>query len=252
MKKKYTVQQVASIAHITPRTLRYYDSFGLLVPSTIGENGYRYYTFEDLLHLQHILFFKELRFPLRKIKEIMQNPDFDILQVLQSHKQILEHDKERIEKIIAAMQEAIQMKGGESSMSTDDMFAGFNKKELEEYKIESEKRWGHTDSYKQSQERVKNFSKEDWEKMNTERDEILTSLCKEMHAGYDDPEVQKLIDAYFQYMQHFYDCNYEIFKGLGEMYVQDERFAKNFRIYDEHLPEFLRNAITYYCNSRQK
>ena len=56
-----TVKQLAKLAHITPRTLRYYDQIGLLKPDSIGDNGYRYYLDESLLNLKQILFYRITR-----------------------------------------------------------------------------------------------------------------------------------------------------------------------------------------------
>ena len=67
----FTVKQLSKMAGVTPRTLHHYDEIGLLKPSRIGDNGYRYYGEEALLKLQQILFYRELDFPLDDIKKIM-------------------------------------------------------------------------------------------------------------------------------------------------------------------------------------
>ena len=69
----FTVKQLSKLAGVTPRTLHHYDDIGLLKPSRIGDNGYRYYEEEALLRLQQILFYRELDMPLEDIKRIMDN-----------------------------------------------------------------------------------------------------------------------------------------------------------------------------------
>ena len=75
----FTVKQLSTLAGVTPRTLHHYDEIGLLKPSRIGENGYRYYGEEALLKLQQILFYRELDISLDEIKKIMGRRDFDVL-----------------------------------------------------------------------------------------------------------------------------------------------------------------------------
>ena len=74
----FTVKQLSKMAGITPRTLHYYDEIGLLKPSRVGDNGYRYYGEDALLRLQQILLYRELDMPLEDIKEIMGRRDFDV------------------------------------------------------------------------------------------------------------------------------------------------------------------------------
>ena len=74
----FTVKQLSKIAGITPRTLRYYDRIGLLKPSRVGTNGYRYYDGQALLKLQQILLYRELDLPLERISEILHRPGFDL------------------------------------------------------------------------------------------------------------------------------------------------------------------------------
>ena len=66
-----TVKQVSRLTGISVRALHYYDEIGLLKPSDITEAGYRLYDDTALERLQSILFFRELEFPLKDIREIM-------------------------------------------------------------------------------------------------------------------------------------------------------------------------------------
>jgi DNA-binding transcriptional MerR regulator len=82
----FTVKQLSKLAGVTPRTLHHYDDIGLLKPSRIGDNGYRYYEEDALLQLQQILFYRELDMPLDEIKKIMAESSFDVLGALQAIK----------------------------------------------------------------------------------------------------------------------------------------------------------------------
>ena len=73
----FTVNEVSKIAGISIRTLQYYDKIGLLPPSSFTDSGYRLYNEDSLERLQTVLLFRELEFPLKEIKKIVENPDFD-------------------------------------------------------------------------------------------------------------------------------------------------------------------------------
>src|SRR5512143_2686125 len=103
----FTVKQLSKIAGITPRTLHYYDAIGLLKPSRVGDNGYRYYGEEALLRLQQILLYRELDLPLDHIMEIVGRRDFDVLSALESHRQKLRQRIAQTERLIATVDDTI-------------------------------------------------------------------------------------------------------------------------------------------------
>ena len=82
----YTVKQLARSAGVTPRTLHFYDEIGLLKPTRVGDNGYRYYDEEAMLRLQQILLYRKMELPLEEIKQVMGRHDFDILSALEEHR----------------------------------------------------------------------------------------------------------------------------------------------------------------------
>ncbi len=86
----YTVKQLSKMAGISIRTLHYYDEIGLLKPSSVSANGYRHYGEAALLKLQQILFYRELDLSLDEIKDIIGNPEFDVLIALRSHRESLQ------------------------------------------------------------------------------------------------------------------------------------------------------------------
>src|SRR6202795_2581520 len=86
----YTVKQVATMSNVSVRTLHFYDETGLLKPAYHKENGYSSYQEPQLLALQQILFYRELGFELKQIKQILNRDDFENLDALQSHREILQ------------------------------------------------------------------------------------------------------------------------------------------------------------------
>jgi DNA-binding transcriptional MerR regulator len=85
----YTVKQMSGLAGISVRTLHYCDEIGLLVPVSRSAAGYRLYSENDLLRLQQIMFYRELGVQLVDIKQIITRPDFNLVDALQSHRNLL-------------------------------------------------------------------------------------------------------------------------------------------------------------------
>jgi DNA-binding transcriptional MerR regulator len=248
---KYTVQQLAKLAGISVRTLHYYDEIGLLIPSFIKENGYRFYEEKELIALQQILFFRELDFSLEKIKEILTSPYFNREQALTDQKKLLELKKERVEAMIRTITKTIQsMKGGEN-MSTNDIYSAFSDPTYLKYKDEVEERWGNTEAYKQSVQRVGKMSKADLEKVKAEAEDIATTTARLMTNGltYNSPEVQEQVGRFYNHLRHFYDPSYEMFKGLGQMYVDDPRFTKTYEDRAQGFAIYMRDAMVYYADT---
>lgn len=119
-----TVKEVSELTGISVRTLHYYDEIGLFEPTVVSEAGYRLYDDKALERLQQILFFREFDMPLKEIKNIMENPDLDKNRMLQSQKQVLVLKKERLERIIASIDDILK---GENKMD----FEIFSKADIE-------------------------------------------------------------------------------------------------------------------------
>lgn len=123
---KMKVKEVADLVGISVRTLHHYDEIGLLAPSETTEAGYRLYSDDDLEKLQQILFFRELDFPLKKIKSILENPSFDKNEALQLHRKALLEKRSRLDQMIATIDKTIQFAKGEINMTNEEKFAGFD------------------------------------------------------------------------------------------------------------------------------
>ncbi|MYL51649.1 MerR family transcriptional regulator [Halobacillus litoralis] len=252
----YKVKEMAEMTGVSVRTLHHYDHIDLLSPSFVSEKGYRLYSEKELSRLQQILFFKEMEFSLKKIKEILDDSDFDEADALQRHREILREKKKRLERLIRSVDQTLQTLEGEDHMKSEDRFRPFDKSEIEahqkKYEKEVEERWGETDAYKQSKQKTSQYTKEDWKKIQQEGDAIDRELVKLMDRDPSDPNVQRLVDNKRQHItDHFYECNLEIFRGLADMYVNDPRFTKNIDKWKEGYAEFLRKAMHTYCDQQE-
>lgn len=245
----FTIQQLAKAAGVTIRTLHYYDEIGLLSPSFVRPNGYRIYEDNELLKLQQILFFRELEFPLDEIARLMRADDFNEKAVLTDQRTLLEMKKERINKLLTTINE--RLKGGKH-MSDAQLFGSFSRKQMDAYKEEAKKRWGHTDAYKQSAERAKHWTKEDYARIEKEGKEITEKLAKLTDRGIEDPDVQRLIARHYAYIDQFYDVPVSMYRNLGDMYVADTRFTAYYDKFRPGLAAFVRDAIRYFCDRNRK
>ena len=99
-----SISQVAKLTGISIRTLQYYDEIDLLKPSELTSSGYRLYDENALQALQQILFFKELGFSLKEIKEILENPDFDRIAAFKKQKELFLLKRNRINRLIQLLE----------------------------------------------------------------------------------------------------------------------------------------------------
>ncbi|HEX3010690.1 MAG TPA: MerR family transcriptional regulator [Syntrophomonadaceae bacterium] len=250
----YSVSKIARLAGISIRTLRYYDKIGLLSPTARTPAGYRIYIQDDVEKLQQILFYKELGFPLAQIKEILDDLSFDRRNALKQHIRSLETKARYYEQLAQLARETLINLEGEMRMDNEALFKGFDYdqmlKEQEKYERETEERWGHTDAYKESRKKTAGYKKEDWEKINRLQMQNLKDLCDlyKNGAAFDSPEVQETVSRARKLItDNFYECSLEIFSGLGQMYVSDERFTAYYEKFAPGLATYYNDAIQYYC-----
>lgn len=249
----YTVHKLATIAGISVRTLHYYDQVGLLKPSRIKNNGYRYYEESDLLKLQQILFFKELDFPLGEIREILSSPAFDMREALREQRKLIELKKNRLSKLVKTIDETIKKINKEIRMDDKDLYGNFSKEEMEKYTEEARLRWGDTTAFKQSEERIKKMGKDGLRKVLEASGKLTVEIAEAMKAEFrpESKEVQKLIARHYEGLRAFYEPNLEIYRGLANMYVADERFKANYENVSKGLAQFMHDAMIHFADTQK-
>ena len=244
----YTVKQLSDLAGVSVRTLHYYDEIGLLKPSRVGENGYRYYEVAALLRLQQILFFRELGLSLNEIKAILDTPDFDLPAALQAHRAGLEAKIQRLRRLITTIDRTILYLTGEIEMSNENqLFSGFSREEEEQYAREARQNWGDEDvdtTYK----RWNRYTKQQQAAILAEGQAIYQELASAIDHGPASPEVQRLIARWHRHLRYFYEPSVERLRGLGQLYIDHPDFARKFRQLHPDLPEFMQKAIAHYCD----
>ncbi|WP_420541651.1 MerR family transcriptional regulator [Guptibacillus spartinae] len=241
------VKEVATLTGISVRTLHYYDQIGLLSPETT-DNGYRVYTEEDLEKLQQILFYRALDFPLKKIKNIMDRPDFNHLEALYYQKECLQQKKDRLETIIHTIEHTIQHTKGEQPMTDKEKFNGLDFSN-NHYEQEAREKYGE-EAVNRSSQKVNSLSHKEKEALNQSFRRIYQKLATIRHGSPASEEAQKAIHEWYEFLNNNFGYHYtlEAFRGLGQMYVDDPRFTKNIDQYGEGLALFMRDAMNVYAN----
>lgn len=239
---KMLIKEFAAYTGVSVRTLHYYDEIGLLPPAYVDEiNGYRFYDESSLLRMQEILFYRELDFSLKQINEILSSPTYDQKAALAQQKLLLIAKKERLEKLISAIDGAVK---GENIMKA------FDNTTFEKYKAEAQERWGKTDAYSEYAEKTKGYSPDKWQSANEGLDGIFAAFAACMKDGNApcSAEAQALVMKLQAHItESYYTCTKEILAGLGQMYMADERFAANIDRHAAGTAAYVSEAIAAFC-----
>lgn len=248
---EYSIRDVSKMAGVSPRTLRYYDEIGLLRPSRMSSNGYRVYGDVEINRLQQILFYREFELPLEKIAEIMSSENYDREKALMEHKEKLILKRSQIDQMLINLNSSIREMKGEIVMKDQDKFQGLKEKNLkvneEKYGKELREKYGEAVIIK-SNRKYQNQSQETYEKA----ERLGALIMEKLHAAMEtkDPsseeaqEVARLHKEWISIYWPVYDK--EAHRGLGEMYVADERFKAYYDQNKEGAAEFLRDSINLF------
>lgn len=246
----FTVKQLSRLAGVTPRTLHHYDAIGLLKPTRVGANGYRYYGDESLLKLQQILFYRELGLPLEHIREIMGRRDFDVPGALQSHKEALQKQVRRLNHLIATVDHTIKYIKGERRMDPKDFFTGFSEEEQEKYALEAEKMYD-PETVRASNRRWKAYSAEKKAEILEESKAIYLDMVTAMPQGAASEQVQAIVERWRRNMDHFWTPTLEQLLPLAQMYTGDPRFKATFDKIHPGLAGFMAEAVKVYVEGKR-
>lgn len=237
------IKEAAELTGVSIRTLHHYDDIGLIRPKRSGSNAYRQYTDEDLAKLQQVLFFKKLGFKLSHIKEIINQPGYSQEEALVMQKRMLQKEMARISKMMETIDLTIRNIQGEIDMTNEEKFKGIDFSQ-NPYEQEAKERWG-ADAVEATKEKI---ARKDRKSLEERFDEIYTGLADIRHLDPSSGEAQAHIEEWYVYLNEVGDYSLEMFKSLGDMYVEDERFRKNIDRYGEGLAEFMRAAMKEYHN----
>lgn len=228
---EYTIKKLADIAGVSARTLRYYDEIELLKPCRITSSGYRIYGEKEVDLLQQILFYRSLDMKLEEIQDIISHPDFDVDKALLQHHKRLISRRNQIDQLIETVEKTLAYKKGVIEMSNKEKFEGFKKEKIAEneaqYGKEIEEKYGK-DKVEASNKKFMSLTEQDFNKMQLIESEMFEALKKVMVTkDYNSLEAEVVFSRHKEWLCFTWPSySSEAHKGLAEMYVADERFAK--------------------------
>lgn len=243
-----TVKEVSSLTGVSIRALHYYDTIGLLPPAKITESGYRLYDDKALERLQMILLFRELKFPLKDIQKILENPNFDRAKALEQQIALLTLQKEYFENLISLARE-IQRTGVKNMLD----FSAFDTKKMDEYAQQVKEKWGNTAAYQEFTEKAKYRSTEEEQNIGEAMMEIFREFGGLLEKDVHDSAVQQQVEKLRDYITaHYYQCTPDILQTLGCMYAAGGSFTENI---DQKggagTAGFVSRAIEVYCGAER-
>jgi DNA-binding transcriptional MerR regulator len=247
----FTVKQLSKLAGVTPRTLHHYDAIGLLKPSRVGANGYRYYGRDSVLRLQQILFYRELDIPLEEIKKIMGHRDFDVLGALSSHREALQKQVTRLNRLLHTVDNTINHLKGNTMMSEKAYFEGFSEEEQEKYALEAEELYS-VESVRASMKKWKAYPADEKKRIMEEGSKNYTDMIAIMPKGAGSPEAQSIVERWRKHLDYFWTPNLDQLLALANGYRDDPRFKANFDKMHPQLAEFFQEAVQIYVANNKK
>ena len=239
-----TVHEVSELTGVSIRTLQYYDKIGLLRPTGHTMSGYRLYDDTALEKLQQILLFRELEFPLKDIRRIVDSSDFDKGKALEQQITLLTLKKEHIENLI-------DLARGLKAMGVNHImnFEPFDTSRIDEYAAQAKASWGKTPEYKEYEGKSKGRTAEENAALSRQMMDVFAEFGAIRGSDPSGDAAQALVKKLQGFItEHFYTCSDEILFSLGTMYAGGGDFTASIdRHAGEGTAEFAYQAIKAYC-----
>ena len=238
-----TVKEVSRLTGVSVRALHHYDAIGLLKPTRVTEAGYRLYDDTALRRLQTILLFRELQFPLKEIKEILDSPGFDPKEALVQQIHLLELQRQHLDALISHARHI--QKTGVISMD----FSAFDTTEMDKYAAEAKARWGKTEAYKEFEQKTAGQTPEQMKAAGDALMALFAQFGAIRHTSPASGEAQALVAKLQGFItEHYYTCTKQILRGLGQMYIAGDSMTENIdNAGGKGTAEFAHQAIEVYC-----
>ncbi|SDF61822.1 DNA-binding transcriptional regulator, MerR family [Lentzea fradiae] len=248
----WSIAQVARMSKVTSRTLRHYDSIGLLSPAWVGDNGYRYYEKEQVHRLQQILLLRDLGLGLDVVAEVLNGTDQ--LTVLRNHHRWLQDEKQRLDRLAGTVARTIRELEGGDEVKMEELFDGFDAKKQERHEAELVERFGEgvKEHIAESKEKAKGWTRADADRFMGEWREIAHEFGVLYKAGtaIDAPETQELVDRHHRWIRLSWTPDRESYSGLADLYADSDEFRVNFEVENGNMAEWVRDAMKHYAATR--
>ena len=246
----YTVKKLAKLSGVSTRTLHFYDEIGLLKPSYYGENNYRYYEEEQLLMLQQILFYRELGFPLNDIQRIISSDDFNRIEALESHKNILKQLLGQTQNLIKTIDKTIAHLRGEIKMKNEELYYGFDSEKQKQYEQELvEKGIVTQEEMNGYLKKKKHYTQKDHDIFIKEGEEINQALISAINKNLKptSEEVQAIMRRHHAWVG--WNPTKEKYIGLSQLY-QTPEFRNFYDKVHSGILEFIVEAMRIFAETK--
>ena len=205
-----SISQVAKLTGVSIRTLQYYDEIGLLKPSELTAAGYRMYDDGALQTLQQILFFKELGFSLKEIKEILEKPDFDRIAAFKKQKELFLLKRARLDRLIQLLE---RLEKGEQCMSFKEFDLSDYINALEDFKSNQTEtviqHWGSIENFDMFIQKIR------------DDEEHVAKLAIQQFGS-----IEKYTEEMKHNLEHFSEIMDEWYSQVPEEMLKEDKFLK--------------------------
>jgi DNA-binding transcriptional MerR regulator len=252
---RYTVNQLAKLSGVSIRTLHHYDSVGVLKPACIGANGYRYYSREELLRLQQILFHRALGYSLEEIGRTLNAAGFDKVKTLRAHRARLEADTLRFRQLILTIDQTLASLEGGAEMQDKAIYRGFDPEAQADYEKQLVEKHGADmqSSIDRAKAGMAGWVQADFDAMQAEGEAIEAGMATALDQGLpaDSSPVTVLMRRHHTWIQKHWSRPVPgaAFAGLGRMYLEDPRFRQRYDAREAGLAEYMAAAMAAYATT---
>ena len=243
----YLIKYVSEISGVSVRTLHHYDEIGLLSPQK-KENGYRYYSEEDISFLQMILFYKYLGFSLKKIKELLKNEDEEVLNHLKAQLKLMQKEKQKLLTLIETLEKTIESKERKVSMSTKEKFKGFTYQDNQKYKQAAIDLYGR-EVIEETIQKQKGKEQEITDGFNR----IFFAFSENKSNGLSataQENIQLAEELHKHLCRYAFDCPMDVFSSIAYGYVQNEEFKNNLDQFGDGTAQYVCDAVQQYVKEQ--
>lgn len=245
---EWSIQRIAKLAGVSSRTLRHYDAVGILHPARTDAGGMRWYDEASLARLQRILLLRGLGVGIPAIAASLERASDE--EALAAHLVDLEREAHRIQKQIRAVEQTLRAREKGAVMTAEQALDGFDQSQYEQ---EVTERWG-AEAWQRGQDWWKGMSDEDKRAFQQEQRGIAAAFAAAQEAGElpDSERTQQVVERHYRWVGLSWQTrepNLEYFANLGDMYVEDDRFAANYG--GRAGAEYVRDAMRAFAAERQ-
>lgn len=237
------------MAGVSARTLRHYDTIGLLAPAETGANGYRWYGREQLLRLQRILLLREVGVPLGEIGQVIDGQVNEITALRLQRAQIIA-EQHRLSTVIATIDATITDLTGAHTMDPEDFFHGLHRGRS---RLKDRLRAAHGPDVEEAFAAVDTATTSweitDYEKAAAANRALLHRMAELLRHQVppDDPEAQQLVEEHHGTITRFWEPDAAAYRALADLYLNDEEQRGWIADIDPALPAWLATAMKCYA-----